>query len=79
MEIERLIGRAKMLDDLRRRWGNLRHKLVDIIVIGICAVLSGGDDFVDMEEVGNEREAWFREFLELPNGITGQRHVSASI
>ena len=69
MEIETLIEYARNLDDPRRKYGNLRHKLVDIIAIGLCTVLSGGDDFVDMEEVGNEREAWFRVFLELPNGI----------
>jgi len=69
MEIEKLIEYASNLDDPRRKYGNLRHKLVDIIVIGLCTVLSGGEDFVDMEEVGNERETWFRTFLELPNGI----------
>ena len=46
-----------------------RHKLIDIMVIGICTVICGGDDYPAMEEFGKAKEQWFRTFLELPNGI----------
>ena len=46
-----------------------RHKLIDILVIGICTVICGGDDYPAMEEFGKAKEPWFRTFLELPNGI----------
>ena len=46
-----------------------RHRLIDIIVIGFCATLAGGEGFTDMEEFGKSKEAWFRTFLELPDGI----------
>jgi predicted transposase YbfD/YdcC len=46
-----------------------RHKLVDIIVIAICAVICGADDWVEVALFGEAKEAWFRTFLELPNGI----------
>jgi len=69
MEITKLIEGLKVIKDPRRQQGNLRHKLVDIIVIGLCTVLSGGEDFVDMEEVGRARKDWFSTFLELSNGI----------
>lgn len=46
-----------------------RHRLIDVIVIGFCAILAGGEGFTDMEEFGKAKEAWFRTFLELPNGI----------
>jgi hypothetical protein len=40
-----------------------------MIVIGFSTILIGKDKFKAMEDFGNEREAWFREFLELPYGI----------
>lgn len=45
------------------------HKLMDIVVIGFCAILAGGEGFNDMECFGKSKEEWFRTFLELPNGI----------
>ena len=45
------------------------HKLVDIIVIAICAVICGADKWTQVEEFGKTREKWLRTFLELPNGI----------
>lgn len=70
MKIERLTERLSELTDPRRtRYGNIRHKLEDIVVIGLCTVICGGNDFVDMEDFGKEREDFLRKYLELPNGI----------
>jgi len=57
------------LDDPRRETKNKLHKLSDILMIVFCCVLSGIEDWVGMEDFALEKEAWFREFLELPNGI----------
>jgi len=57
------------IQDPRRRWGNLRHKLVDILIIALSSVIIGEDEFEAMEDWGREREKWFRTFLELPHGI----------
>lgn len=46
-----------------------RHKLLDIIVITICGVICGADDWVNLEIFGNAKLEWFKTFLELPNGI----------
>lgn len=46
-----------------------RHNLLDILVIGVCTLLCGGETFNDMEDFGYAKEAWLRTFLELPNGI----------
>ena len=46
-----------------------RHKLLDIVVIAICAVVCGADNWVDVALFGRCKEKWFRTFLELPNGI----------
>lgn len=69
MDIKRLKEELIEVKDPRRDGGNKRHKLEDIIIIGLCSVLSCGEDFVDMEEFGKDREEWLRGFLELPNGI----------
>jgi predicted transposase YbfD/YdcC len=45
------------------------HKLLDIIVIAICAVICGAEGWVDIEMFGNKKLVWLRQFLELPNGI----------
>lgn len=46
-----------------------RHQLLDILVITICAVICGADDWVEVEAFGNARLAWFKTFLALPHGI----------
>ena len=46
-----------------------KHSLQDILVIAICGFLCGVDNWADMELFGNAKLAWFRTFLELPNGI----------
>src|SRR5919202_47363 len=56
------------LPDPRRSQGR-RHKLQDILAIALCAVLCGADDYTEIEEFGETREAWLRGFLDLPHGI----------
>jgi predicted transposase YbfD/YdcC len=46
-----------------------RHQLLDILVIAICAVICGADDWVEVEAFGNAKLAWFQTFLALPHGI----------
>lgn len=58
---------AKMTDP---RKGTLRyHKFMDILVIGICAVTCGADDYEAIADFGRAKGEWFQSFLELPNGI----------
>ncbi|HLE51400.1 MAG TPA: ISAs1 family transposase [Anaerolineales bacterium] len=45
------------------------HKLIDILVIAICAVICGADNWEEVELFGQAKEAWFKTFLALPNGI----------
>lgn len=70
MRIEKLKEEIKNITEPRRtKYGNIRHKLEDIIIIGLCTVICGGEDYTDMEAFGVEREEFLRKFLELPNGI----------
>jgi len=69
MKIQRLKEKLERVKDPRRQWGNKRHQLEDILVIGLCTIVCGGEDFTDMENLGIEKQEWLRTFLELPNGI----------
>ena len=46
-----------------------RHQLLDIVIIAICGVICGADNWVDIEEFGKAKLRWLKGFLELPNGI----------
>jgi predicted transposase YbfD/YdcC len=58
----------RTLRDPRRRHRRL-HRLLDIVVIAICAVLCGADNWQEVATFGQCRQAWLRRFLALPHGI----------
>src|SRR5438270_4666835 len=64
-----LVDRAKTIPDPRRQCRNLKHRLEDILVLGFCGMLAGGDDFVEIADWAAVNVAFFRTFLELPHGI----------
>jgi predicted transposase YbfD/YdcC len=64
-----LVELAKTIPDPRRQCLNLKHRLEDIVVLGFCGVLAGCDDFVEIADWSQHNQAFFRTFLELPNGI----------
>ena len=52
------------------------HKLIDILVIGVCSVICGGTGFTDMETFGLAQQTWLRVFWNCP---TGSRHMTPLI
>jgi predicted transposase YbfD/YdcC len=46
-----------------------KHRLLDMLVIALCTLLSGGEGFQDMELFGKSKRAWLQTFLALPSGI----------
>lgn len=70
LSIERLIELCEEeIEDPRREGYNQQHKLVDIFVIVLLALISGSEDWLGIEDYGVAKEKWLRTFLELPNGI----------
>jgi len=65
LSIPRFFTRLK---DPRRVHRRLHH-LQDIIVIALCAVIAGAQDWQEIETFGRKRHEWLRGFLALPNGI----------
>jgi len=58
---------AKLKDP--RRAHRRRHHLQDIIVIALCAVIAGAQDWQEIATFGIKRRDWLARFLALPNGI----------
>ena len=57
------------IKDYRRMGDNTLHNFTDILVIALCGIISGADDWVSIEEYANEKIEWFKTFLPLRNGI----------
>ena len=59
-----LVERLQTIVDPRRQCENLKHPLVDIIMLGFCGVLAGCEDFVEIAEWATEHAAVLGTFLE---------------
>ncbi len=57
------------LPDPRRETLNKRHLLVDVLTLAVCAVIGGAETWDAIAEYGRSKEAFFRRFLQLPNGV----------
>jgi predicted transposase YbfD/YdcC len=68
MAVERLVGHFEAVVDPRCR-GKIEHRLTDILVIAVCAVIACAESWNDIALYGRSKLAWLRTFLELPNGI----------
>jgi predicted transposase YbfD/YdcC len=51
-----------------RRGPAKRYGLSEMVVMAICAVLCGADDWVAVADWCEDEEAWLKTFLSLPNG-----------
>ena len=70
MEAQATGGLLRFFEDLPDPRGrNKLHKLTDMLVIAICAVICGADGWEDVALFGRAKQKWFRTFLELPWGI----------
>jgi predicted transposase YbfD/YdcC len=58
----------RKLRDPRVR-GRKKHLLLDLVVIAICAAISGCNDWQQTETFARGRHDWLKKFLRLPEGI----------
>ncbi len=63
------------LTDPRRR--EVTYPLINVVVIAVCAVICGADDFVAIARFGNTKRDWFAKFLDLTNGIPSHDRFNA--
>src|ERR1041384_1221495 len=45
------------------------HRLIDILVIAVSAVIACAESWEDIELYGRSKQGWLKTFLDLPNGI----------
>ncbi len=68
MSIEDLAQYFSTIED-PRCLGKVEHRLIDILVIAVCAVIACAESWDDIALYGRSKLLWLRTFLELPNGI----------
>jgi predicted transposase YbfD/YdcC len=66
--LEALIKELASIEDPRCEW-KVEHRLLDILVIAVCAVLGEAESFEDIALYGRCKQEWLSGFLALPNGI----------
>ena len=68
LALERLLD---LLDDVEdpRCGGKVEHRLTDILVIAVCAVIACAESWDDIALYGRNKLPWLKTFLDLPNGI----------
>jgi predicted transposase YbfD/YdcC len=68
MSIKDLVEQFSALED-PRIVGKVDHRLIDILVIAVCAVIACAESWDDIALYGRSKEGWLKRFLDLPNGI----------
>jgi predicted transposase YbfD/YdcC len=68
MSIENLAQYFGAIEDPRCS-GKVGHRLLDILVIAVCAVVACAESWCDIALYGRSKLAWLKTFLELANGI----------
>jgi predicted transposase YbfD/YdcC len=63
-----LLHHFRTLQDPRVQ-GRTQHSLETILVIALCAVVAGAEDFQEIALFGHKRQAWLGRFLDLANGV----------
>lgn len=78
---EKKLASAKIQDyfteltDPRRR--KVLYPLINIVVIAVCAVIGGADDFVAIAKFGRKKRKWLSKFLDLKEGIPSHDRFNA--
>jgi hypothetical protein len=65
---------AELTDPRRRK---VVYPLINVVVIAVCAVICGADDFVSIAEFGRMKRKWLARFLDLKSGIPSHDRFNA--
>jgi predicted transposase YbfD/YdcC len=53
------------------------YPLINVVVIAVCAVICGADDFVAIARFGTTKREWLAQFLDLTNGVPSHDRFNA--
>jgi len=65
---------AELTDPRRRK---VTYPLINVVVIAVCAVICGADDFVAIAAFGRKKRDWLAKFLDLKEGIPSHDRFNA--
>lgn len=68
MNLEDLMKHITIIPDYRQAW-KIEHKLSDILLLTICAVISGAEGWEDIEDFGNAHLDFSKLYGDFDNGI----------
>lgn len=68
MNLEDLMKHITIIPDYRQSW-KVVHKLSDILLLTICAVISGAEGWEDVEDFGNANLDFLKLYGDFDNGI----------
>ena len=68
MKDHNLLSHFSILQDYRQT-GKIDHKLSDILLLVICAVIAGAEGWEEIEDFGHDRLTWLQEYADFDNGI----------
>jgi predicted transposase YbfD/YdcC len=69
--MRKMLDYFKDMEDYRQAW-KVKHQLTEIIVIIICAVVSGAENIAEIALYAKCKEMWLRSILVLENGLPSQ-------
>ena len=69
LSLQRLTDCLKEVEDPRRNSGNFMHRLIDILVIALLAMICGCETWDEIEDYGNTKLEWLKTYLPLKNAI----------
>ncbi len=78
MLIEKL-GQCFVAVEDPRCSGKVEHRLVEVLVIAVCAVIACAESWDDIALYGRSKLAWLRTFLGAGERHPVARHVSARV
>ena len=73
--VRSLVGCFSRIEDPRVERTRL-HELTDILILSVLAVIAGAEGWEYIREYGENKEAFLRKFLRLPNGIPSEDTIS---
>ncbi|WP_058910601.1 ISAs1 family transposase [Entomohabitans teleogrylli] len=68
MELEKLMAHISIIPDYRQSW-KVEHKLSDILLLTIYAVISGAEGWEDIEDFGETHLDFLKQYGDFENGI----------
>ncbi|HBH4704198.1 TPA: transposase family protein, partial [Escherichia coli] len=68
MELKKMMEHISIIPDYRQAW-KVEHKLSDILLLTICAVISGAEGWEGIEDFGETHLDFLKQYGDFENGI----------